>query len=640
MLFILAPEPLFLQPPELADLSEPTVSVHALELQKHAHLPQVPRTYRFQPGTPRALSRLVYGYLPYWISNTSEIRWQNLSHLGYFSVELSTSGTVNNTRGWPDHALVQTAHAAGVDVEVVFTLFGNENVGQLLNNSTARQTAIANMVDLMEAGNADGINIDFEFVPESARMAFVMFLQELRNELNARGHIQKTISFAAPTGLSAGLDLPAIFQVLDFYFIMAYGYHWSGSTYAGPTGKYRVTPSWSPAGSLSLLRSLAVIRNAVGEDMRHKIIAGLPLYGRHWTTSTPTWPAVATSHVGSVTYSAARNMISQGRTRHWDNGICNPALIWEEGGVWNQVWYDDEQSLACKFNLIKQQDIGGLGYWALGYDNGYSEIWDLLESHFTTIGPLGAGSRDNPIRITSYPYSDTRDTSAGGYRFFNFYGCRPDLAEYGREFIYQVDVCQPGQLTATVPDHPTADPDIHLLSALREDACITRAHLTFTHALQPGRYYLTVDTYVENGVELEGPYTLDVDFTPTGGSPCPEGTVCEAGACMCDGGLTWCQGECVDANSDDSHCGQCNLSCGPQETCTDGICLDPDPPDAGTDAGEDVDTPDPDADPEPCDVCTTTYKCACHAGTRSSDFPLFFMLLLLSGIFVFRKRMF
>lgn len=245
-------------PPPFPELETP-VSIHAMEAARHAADPVPMRTYQYVPGTPRQLSKIVYGYLPYWISDTSQIRWQDLSHLAYFSVELNTSGGIVNRRGWPDPALVQTAHAAGVDVEVVFTLFGNTEVGTLLNNATARATAITNMVNEMEAGGADGINIDFEFVPDTARSAFVMFLQALRNELNSRGHIHATISFAAPTSLSAGLDLPAIFQVLDYYFIMAYGYFWSGSTYAGPTGMLRTTPAWSPVTTLSLLRTLATI---------------------------------------------------------------------------------------------------------------------------------------------------------------------------------------------------------------------------------------------------------------------------------------------------------------------------------------------------------------------------------------------
>ena len=37
-----------------------------------------------------------------------------------------------------------------------------------------------------------------------------------------------------------------------------------------------------------------------------------------------------------------------------------------------------------KFNIeIKKNKIGGVGIWALGYDNGYPELWDLLTDKFS-----------------------------------------------------------------------------------------------------------------------------------------------------------------------------------------------------------------------------------------------------------------
>ncbi len=64
------------------------------------------------------------------------------------------------------------------------------------------------------------------------------------------------------------------------------------------------------------------------------------------------------------------------------------------------------------------------------------------------------GHRANPIPIDVFPFHDERDTTAGPSNYFNFYSCRTDLAEYGREWVYRVDVCQPGILAAHVPEDP------------------------------------------------------------------------------------------------------------------------------------------------------------------------------------------
>ena len=53
------------------------------------------------------------------------------------------------------------------------------------------------------------------------------------------------------------------------------------------------------------------------------------------------------------------------------------------GGNWHQAWVDDETTMKYKYDLIQQRDIGGIGIWALGYDDGYTEMWDLIRDRFS-----------------------------------------------------------------------------------------------------------------------------------------------------------------------------------------------------------------------------------------------------------------
>ncbi len=627
----------------LAIPAPPPLSVHQADDALHRDFGPVPRNHATPPDPSlRSLTHIVYGYLPYWISDTSSFRWQDLTHLGWFSVEVNADGTLGNLRGWPDTATVQTAHAAGVHVELVFTLFGSTDIESLLSVEQQRNTLVDNMIDQMEAGGADGINIDFEFVPSGARSTFVLFLQRLRSQLDARGHTAATISFAGPTSVSDGLDFPAIFDILDYYFVMAYGYHWSGSTYAGPVGKFRVSQSWASAGSLSLLRSIAAIADAVGEDYRHKIIAGLPYYGREWTTGSTSWPVQAISHIGSVTYSAAQTLISEGKTRYWDDSICNPVLIWDESGTTHQAWYDDAESLACKYQLAIEQKIGGVGYWALGYDNGHSELWDLIEEYFTAPTIFDPGYVDTPIPIPSFPYSDSRDTSQEGFRYFNYYSCNDTIPEYGREFVYRFDVCFAGTFTAHVNDEPTVDPDLHLLSALSEEACIDRAHIDLSTHIDPGRYFVVVDTYVDSPVELEGLYTVDMDFTQDNPqAACPQNSSCSEGTCVCDNGWSMCPSGCKDTETDPLNCGECGNTC--ENGCAAGSCISDVIPDGGIDSGTDSGTDSgadsgPDSGTGDTPGCSTTYSCACRAAQHTGDLPWPLLFMLLMGGLALRFR--
>ena len=40
------------------------------------------------------------------------------------------------------------------------------------------------------------------------------------------------------------------------------------------------------------------------------------------------------------------------------------------------------QALQVKYDYIKEKELGGVAYWALGYDHGYRDLWDLIAKNF------------------------------------------------------------------------------------------------------------------------------------------------------------------------------------------------------------------------------------------------------------------
>ncbi|HOX44827.1 MAG TPA: glycosyl hydrolase family 18 protein [Myxococcota bacterium] len=516
-------------------------SIHELELRLHQG-ESAPPSRAVEPGPlargrPRAVQRVVYGYYPYWAHDLDSLRWTALTHLAWFSLEMNASGVVTAWHGWPDTATVQAAHAAGVRVDLCFTLFDAAGIRSVVNSAANRATAVTSMLDELQAGGADGVSVDFEGVPADARDGFATFICELRQGMDARGLTDAQISIAGPAvDWSDVFDLGVLLDCADYYFIMGYDYFWGGSTRAGPSGILRTTADWRPYAGYSELRSVAYYTSMVPAARRAQILLGVPYYGREWTTTSGDMAAATIDNVRSVTYAAAMQDLAGGRERLWHAGIRAPWYRWQESGTWHEVYHEDEESLAAKFQLVNDQDLGGAGMWALNYDVGHSALWDLLEQAFGQSPAAPPGHRLNPLPIGAFPFHDARDTSQGPSNYFNHYSCNQELAEWGREWVYQLDLCQPGHLSATVPDEPAADPDLHLLSAPDQDACLARAHTALEADLQPGRYWLVVDTYVDNAVELEGPFTLDVAFTPDPGSqPCEPGQTCQEGVCQGSG---------------------------------------------------------------------------------------------------------
>ncbi|MBM4319632.1 MAG: hypothetical protein FJ125_06660, partial [Deltaproteobacteria bacterium] len=586
------------QPPEL-QLPSP----HQLELEAHRDQPHLPVPYR-PPGGARllpeqepAVDRTVYGYFPYWASGFDQIQWDLLTHIAYFSVGMNGRGEVTERRGWPDAGFVQAAHDHGVLVELTITLFDGQAILALCQSPERRALAVRNIVALVREGGADGVSIDFEGLVAGSREPFSTFIEELRAGFVAAGMAAASISIAGPTeNWSDNWDLPRLLRQIDHFFFMGYGYHWRDSNHAGPVGQLRVGPTWRPTASLSMLRSIASWSRTVADEQRHQLVWGVPYYGSTWRTEDDRLASPTIGHIRNPTYAAMRGRLAAagGPARRWEPESQNPWVAERVDGAWHQTWYDDEESLAAKYQLLREQGLG-VGMWALGYDVGYSELWDLLRDSFTGPADLPApGTVGAPLPIDGFPFVDRRDTTQAPSCTFNYYSpCAAATHEYGREWVYSLSLCQAGTLRVTVEDGGGVDIDIQLLDAPSQSACLARHDTTFTQELQPGAYWLTADTYVSNHVEQPGPYTLTVDFTPRADSPgCAAGESCQEGRCVprCAPPLLACGGLCVDPATHPAHCGGCDRPCPAGDLCRGGLCrpeVQPEP-----DAGE---PPEPDA---------------------------------------------
>ncbi len=465
-------------------------------------------------GAPR-VDRVVYGYYPYWVDVFDRLRWDLLTHIAYFSVGISPQGELTEMHGWPSTNFVDTAHDFGLKADVCFTLFSGAGITTLTCSDANTANAVTHMIDAMESAGADGVNIDFEGLQSGTRDCFTRFIHTLREALIARGHPGAGIAIAAPAvDWTDSFDLAALAPDTDVFFIMGYGYHWGGSGEAGPVGQFRITHDWRSHISISMQRTVASYTAQIPAEARSVIVWGAPYYGNDWSTTSDQIHATTTGDSRSVTYAAARDALAQGRLRRWDPESQNPWYAYQAGGGFRQCWYEDEESLAAKYQLALEQGLGGVGMWALGYDGDHSELWDTLDAYFTAEPDPLEGGRAAPIPIDAFPFSDTRDTRLAPSNWFNWYGCAPALPEYGREWVYRIDLCRAGTLEASVTDGPGVDIDLHLLAGDTEADCLARDDATLSRELEPGSYLLVADSYVSDLIPQEGEYSLTVDFAP------------------------------------------------------------------------------------------------------------------------------
>jgi spore germination protein YaaH len=366
---------------------ESITSIHQAEYYRHQDEAVFsPVSRELQPALPlqpRVLGMLknYYGYLPYWTDTVSYAYFQMelLTHIAYFSVDIDPAtgdlGAIPNLSRFTK--IRDYAHGRGVRIHMTYTVFNSSNVSSFLNNAAARANAVAAIRDFTTNYGIEGANIDFEFVTSSVRDSFDIFINDLAVALRNHPTGRKELYLATPAVPEwyPGYDFAYLAAHCDGQFIMAYDFHWSNSSVAGPVSPCLPSSFW---GAYCVAKSIGSYK-AYGVGGAN-IILGLPYYGYDWPTTDSSMGSSTTgTGTAVIYYNAYQNADTYGRL--WDNNSMTPWYRYSTTG-WHQCWYDDSVSLGIKFGMTVDSSLQGAGCWALGYDRSYDHIWNAIRRAF------------------------------------------------------------------------------------------------------------------------------------------------------------------------------------------------------------------------------------------------------------------
>jgi len=336
------------------------------------------------------LTHEVIGYLPYWeYAIYPTLDYNLITQLNYFSIEINQYGDIVDNHNWNDLYLIEFAHERDVKVKLCATLFGETELNILLSNQNHRENAINNLLELVINKNADGIDIDFELLPSNQRENLVLFVQEL-SETFHNAIEDPIITMATPAiDWSNAWDYNTLASITDGLFIMGYNYFYSSSSFAGPV---------SPLGEYfyDLEYTVSDYLEKTG-NQNDKIILGLPYYGYDWPVQNELMNSETTNSGISRTYSSALSLLTD-YDNNWNNDSNSSWIAYQNNDYWQQCWYDDSLSLSRKYQFAINNNLSGIGIWALGYDNGHNQLWGAISDQFTIISP-GDFNADNIINI-------------------------------------------------------------------------------------------------------------------------------------------------------------------------------------------------------------------------------------------------
>lgn len=301
--------------------------------------------------------------------------------ISYFSYGVNpNTGSYKSVHQWKTTTLIDSAKAHGCKVFLTISNFGAKDNATFLKNPQAQTNLIDSVKTLLALRKADGINLDFESVSAKNKSDFTSFINLISSELKKEkaDYMISLCLYAVDFGHV--FDIKAIDKAVDFYTLMGYDYYGGFSKNAGPVSPLRNSKAFGP---YSLESSVDYYINA--GTVASKIILGLPYYGAEWQVKDSLLVASAQKFISHPPYKNIEkyDVGLAHLSVHFDSisasSYCNKV---EADGAIRQLWFDNRKSLSVKYDWIKEKKLGGVGFWALGYDHGYPELWELLADKF------------------------------------------------------------------------------------------------------------------------------------------------------------------------------------------------------------------------------------------------------------------
>lgn len=325
----------------------------------------------------------VFGWHPYWMQDAYEsYRFDLLSYLAWFSYNIDSTGRNDNPdqlQQWKNNGdLVAAAHAKHCQVLLTVTNHTKPGNEALLTNQNLQATLIDNLLQLLAQNKADGIDLNFESIPEGQKDNMTAFVLELAKRLKtANKNYVLTLDLPAYYGEKT-CDLNRLRGAVDWFIVTGYDYNGPSSKTDGP-----VAPLDAPDGGMNIRQS--VFRYLQLGLKREQLILGLPYYGALWTSNTPE-VGRGDSTLRFVSHQMYRDVRANHRreTPQYDKKRWGAYFSTRDPltGLYQKCWFDDTLTLRRKFDWVLEEQLAGVGLWALGYDNGYPELWELVADRY------------------------------------------------------------------------------------------------------------------------------------------------------------------------------------------------------------------------------------------------------------------
>ncbi len=260
---------------------------------------------------------------------------------------------------------VTQAHSMGCQVWAVVDNINSASLQQLDNHTflttlDSRTNLIQQLIQEAQTYGFDGINVDFELIPEENGEDYIEFIRELSIACRNAGIILSVDNYPNFSFNSHyHLDEQGVFA--DYIVIMGYDEHYAGSQEAGSVASISyVTKGIQMA-----------LDDGIAKD---RLVNAIPFYSRIWETENGQVSSKALGMQDIQDFIQAHGM-----TESWNAETGQNYAETTENGTKIQIWVEDAQSIQQKLDVMQSFGIKGVAEWRLQFET--ADVWDTISNY-------------------------------------------------------------------------------------------------------------------------------------------------------------------------------------------------------------------------------------------------------------------
>ncbi|EGG38384.1 glycosyl hydrolase family 18 protein [Paenibacillus sp. HGF5] len=290
----------------------------------------------------------------------------------------------------------ESVKAANPHLKLMISVGGwswSNHFSNMAKTEETRRAFANSAVDFLREYKFDGLDIDWEYPVEGGEddnsrgpedtENFTLLMKTVREALDAAGsedgeYYLLTIASGQGDNFVKNADLANSVTYLDFINIMTYDYSGSWETLGHHNAPLFFDQKHPKAASSAPRNHVlgGLLGHLNGGVPTHKLIAGVPYYGKGWDDCPPTGQyqtckggsALKTWEAGVFDFSDLENnyIDKNGYKRYWNESAKVPYLYNEQNKVF--ITYNDRDTMKYTASIVKSLDIAGVMSWDISGD--------------------------------------------------------------------------------------------------------------------------------------------------------------------------------------------------------------------------------------------------------------------------------